>query len=129
MTLNEFEQRWLAAFAEGISKKQLEKYFTSRGNHIWHVFSWELLPEGSFLTGDDAREAYNHLSHRERETALFIEPFENKHPETFSMEWQESSAYHLDGRIEIFVMAEDYSWTYIKTHENDWCGPYFYRKK
>ena len=43
MTLNEFEKRWLAAFAEGISKKQLEKYVVSRGNHIWHLFSWELL--------------------------------------------------------------------------------------
>ncbi|MBQ2256411.1 MAG: DUF4275 family protein [Clostridia bacterium] len=29
----------------------------------------------------------------------------------------------------MFAAAADFSWTYIKTHENDWCGPYFYRKK
>ncbi len=129
MTLKEFEEKWLTAFAEGIPKKQMEKHVTSRGNHIWHLFSWKLLPEGSYLTGDDARAAYNYLSHHERETALFIEPFGKKHPETFSMTWQESGAYHLDKRIEIFVADEDFSWTYIKTHENDLCGPYFYRKE
>ena len=120
MTLNEFEKRWLAAFAEGISKKQLEKYVVSRGNHIWHLFSWELLPEGSYLKGDAAREAYDHISHYERDSALFIEPFGKRHPESFSMTWQESSAQQLDQRTEIFVVAEDFSWTYIKTHEGDY---------
>ncbi len=129
MTLCEFEKRWLDVFAEGISKKQLEKYVTARGNHIWHLFSWELLPKESYLTGNDARQVYNNLSHYERETALFIEPFEKRHPESFSMTWQESSARQLDQHIEIFVVAEDFSWTYIKTHEGDCCGPYFYRKK
>ena len=28
----------------------------------------------------------------------------------------------------IYVVAKDYSWTYIKTHEGDSCGPYFLRK-
>lgn len=127
MTLTEFQREWLTHFAAGIPKSILEKHVTSYGNHIWHLFSWGLLPEGSFLTGDAAREAYNHLSHRERDEAIFIEPFGEKFPESFSMTWQESGAYHLDQRIEIFVAAKDFSWTYIKTHEGDWCGPYFYR--
>jgi len=29
----------------------------------------------------------------------------------------------------LYVVAKDYSWTYIKTHENDLCGPYFMRIK
>lgn len=128
MKLKEFEQAWLAHFAEGVPKKQLEARVTSRGNCLWHLFSWELLPEGSYLVGDDAREAYNHLGHGEREQALFIEPF-GKERETFSLTWQESSAYHLDQRIEVFVVAKNFSWTYVKTHEGDYCGPYFYRKK
>ncbi len=129
MTLKEFEEKWLTVFAEGVSEKQIAKYVTAHGNHIWHVFSWKLLPDGCYLTGDDAREAYNHLPHHERERAVFIEPFGEKYPESFSLTWQDSSAYHLDKRIEIFVAAEDFSWTYIKTHENDWCGPYFFRKE
>lgn len=26
---------------------------------------------------------------------------------------------------EFYVVSKDYSWTYIKTHEGDLCGPYF----
>ncbi|MGM9667788.1 MAG: DUF4275 family protein [Eubacteriales bacterium] len=33
------------------------------------------------------------------------------------------------GECEIFAAAADFSWTYIKTHEGDCCGPYFYRKE
>ena len=29
--------------------------------------------------------------------------------------------------VEFYVVAKDYSWTYIKTHECDLCGPYFYK--
>ena len=97
MKLKEFEQAWLAHFAEGVPQKQLEARVTSRGNCLWHLFSRELLPEGSYLVGDDAREAYNHLRHEERERALFIEPF-SKERETFSLTWLVSSAYHLDQR-------------------------------
>lgn len=30
--------------------------------------------------------------------------------------------------IELYMVAKDYSWTYIKTHENDACEPYFLKK-
>jgi hypothetical protein len=26
---------------------------------------------------------------------------------------------------EVYITAADFSWTYIKTHEGDCCGPYF----
>lgn len=129
MTLTEFEQRWLSAFAKGVSKKQLEEYVSGRGGHIWHIFSRDLLPKDSYLVGDAARNAYDSLPEKARESALFIEPFGCKHPQTFSMNVQESASHALDGRVEIFVAAEDFSWTYIKTHENNWCGPYFCRIK
>ncbi len=126
--MKEFEKRWLAVFAEGVSKKQLEECMRY-GHYIWHVFSFELLPEGTYLEGDEAREAYNGLSMGEREKALFIKPFAKKNPGTFSMKYEESGAEHLDQRTEIYAMAKDFSWTYIKTHEDDWCGPYFCCKK
>ena len=128
MLLKEFEKRWLAVFAEGISKERLEECMRC-GHYIWHVFSFELLPEGTYLEGDEAREAYDSLSMEEREKALFIKPFARKNPETFSVKYEESGAENLDKQTEIYVAAKDFSWTYIKTHENDWCGPYFCRKK
>ena len=128
MLLKEFEKRWLAVFAEGISKKQLEECMRC-GHYIWHVFSFELLPEGTYLEGDEARKAYDSLSMEEREKALFIKPFAGKKPETFSLKYKDSGAEQLNQRTEIYAVAKDFSWTYIKTHEDGWCGPYFCRKK
>ena len=36
------------------------------------------------------------------------------------------SAERIDEQfVEFYVISNDYSWTYIKTHEGDLCGPYF----
>ena len=128
MLLKDFEKRWLAVFAEGISKKQLEECMC-HGHYIWHVFSYELFPAEDYLEGDDAKEAYDSLPVGERENALFIKPFAGKKPETFSLKQKDSTAECLDQRTEIYAVAKDFSWTYIKTHEDGWCGPYFCRKK
>lgn len=39
------------------------------------------------------------------------------------------TAEKIDAALtEFYVVAKDYSWTYIKTHEADACGPYFLKK-
>ena len=127
MLIKDFEKKWMSSFANGIDKKAIQKYVVSTGNYIWHIFSWKLLPQGSYLVGDAARQAYNNLSKEQRECALFIEPFEDG--KSFSMSYRDSAAEKLDDYMEIYVAAADFSWTYIKTHEDDYCGPYFYRKE
>ena len=128
MLLKEFEKRWLSVFAEGVPKQRLEECMRC-GHYIWHVFSFELLPAEDYLEGDEAEAAYESLSVKERENALFIKPFAGKKPETFSLKYGDSGAERLNRLTEIYVAAKDFSWTYIKTHETDWCGPYFCRKK
>ena len=75
MFIQDFEKNWMSSFANGIDKKDIQKYVVSTGNYIWHIFSWKLLPQGSYLVGNDARKAYNNLSKQQRECALYIEPF------------------------------------------------------
>ena len=127
MLIRDFEKKWMSSFANGIDKKAIQKYVVSTGNYIWHIFSWKLLPQGSYLVGDAARKAYNNLSKQQRECALFIEPFGDE--KSFSLSYQDSVADKLDAYTEIYVAAADFSWTYIKTHEGDCCGPYFYNKE
>lgn len=127
MKYKEFRKQWLSHFARGISKKAIEKYVVSTGNFIWHIFSWELLPTGSFLEGDAAREAFDKLNCKLKESAIYIEPFEKV--DSFSLSCNEATSVDLDGRTEIYVVAKDFSWTYIKTHEGYLCGPFFCRIK
>ena len=123
MDLATFKKRWLDAFAPGIPAKNIKKYVISTGNYIWHVFSWKLLPDGSYLVGDAARKAYDQADKR---GAVYIEPFDRGGSK--SLTWDMDKASVLDSLTEVYVVAADNSWTYIKTHENDYCGPYFLRK-
>ena len=120
--IDAFRNNWVTYFAAGIPKKDLDKYVLGRGGLLWHVFSWNLLRD-VFLTGDDARAAYDR---QHKQTALYYEPYEDDGvirgcSEPFR------TAKALDNLTEIYVMEENGGWTYIKTHEGDDCGPYFYR--
>lgn len=119
MTKNEFYSAWLSHFANSISKENIEKYVVSTGNYLWHVFSWELLDKKVFLTGNSARKAYDKI---DKHNALYIDWFEDN--ETKNLTAKLSTANALDEMTEIYVIASDFTWTYIKTHES-MCGPYF----
>lgn len=119
MTRNEFYSAWLSHFANGISRENIEKYVVSTGNYLWHVFSWELLNQKVFLTGDSARKAYDQM---DKHNALYIDWF--KDHETKSLTAKLRTANALDEMTEIYVIASDLTWTYMKTHES-MCGPYF----
>ena len=117
-----FEEMWLERFAAGISEENLRKYVRDAGNYIWHVFSWKLLPEESFLAGERARQAYDAVS---KEGAIYAAPFE---AECGALPDDMKTARSAEERTEIYVAGRDFRWTYIKTHENDLCGPYFMRR-
>ncbi len=119
MTKNEFYKKWLKHFAVGISKKDLKNHVVSTGNLIWHTFSWKLLDDSKFLEGDDAKKAYTEIN---KSGAHYIEWFEDE--KTHDVTWELHSATALDKMVEVYVVASDFSWTYIKTHEST-CGPYF----
>lgn len=121
MTRDEFYNKWLKRFAEGISKENIERYVVSTGNYLWHVFSWELLDEERFLVGDSAKDAYNKI---DKDNAIYIDWFSDDDAGALPHELSEAEA--LDQMSEVYVAAPDFSWTYIKTHEI-MCGPYFMR--
>ena len=119
MTRSVFYSAWLIHFAKGISRENIEKNVVSTGNYLWHVFSWELLDKKVFVSGDSARQAYDQI---DKLNALYIDWFGDD--ETKKLTPKLSTAKALDEMTEVYVIASDFSWTYIKTHEG-MCGPYF----
>ncbi|MBO4847922.1 MAG: DUF4275 family protein [Clostridia bacterium] len=118
--LSTFEKRWLKLFASDISKSDIRKYVLDAG-FIWHVFSWELKPSGSFLAGEAARQAFDSA---DKSNATYYEPFPLNGPH--ETQYNSPSASQLDDLEEVYIISSDNSWTYIKTHERN-LGPYFYR--
>ena len=118
MKKSEFYKKWLESFAQGVAQSDMEKHVTSYGNFIWHVFSWELIDTERYLEGESARKAYDKIK---KDGALYINWDDDEAQE---LVWPMTMAQQLDKFIEVYVVAPDFSWTYIKTHEYD-CGPYF----
>ncbi|RRD95241.1 DUF4275 family protein [Clostridiales bacterium COT073_COT-073] len=120
----DFEQEWLNHFAKEISPNRLKKYVTKRGGFIWHIFSYNLVDKKDYLSGDKARQAFDMEN---KKGARYYDPSSEE-------EWvkdlsREMDAGFIDGMYECYVVSKDMTWTYIKTHENNWCGPYFYKIK
>lgn len=38
------------------------------------------------------------------------------------------NADDVKDEIDIYVVDKVFTWTFVKTHETGWCGPYFARK-
>ena len=122
MRLKEFKKEWLLHFAANISKRDIENKVVKTGNYIWHIFSWELVNSNDYLTGEKARHAFNKVN---KANAWYIIPFE-RNASVRILNFENITAEQLDEENEIYIVARDFSWTYIKTHEDDLCGPYFY---
>ena len=124
MSARKFINQWLRYFARNIDDADRERCYVN--NYIWHIFSYELLDEGAFLVGDDARTAYDAM---DKTDCIFYDVY-GKRGISDKMLPEYSSAKQIDENlVEFYVVARDYSWTYIKTHENDLCGPYFMKRK
>lgn len=119
MTKTEFYRKWLEHFAFAVPEKAIKKCVVSTGNYLWHVFSFDLLGGKRFLVGDEARAAYDKINKR---GAIYIQWFKDE--KTKNITWDLNTAEALDKMVEVYVVAADFSWTYIKTHEG-MCGPYF----
>ena len=122
MRLKEFKKEWLLHFATNISKRDIENKVVKTGNYIWHIFSWELVNSNDYLTGEKARHTFNKTN---KANAWYIIPFE-RNASVRILNFENITAEQLDEENEIYIVARDFSWTYIKTHEDDLCGPYFY---
>ncbi len=123
-----FNALWIGKFAADVPQEQIEKYVLSNDkfcNYIWHVFSWRLLPDGTYLEGDEANRAY---AEADKDGAFFIEPFEKTGSRPLRAALKSPRLIDMLC-TEVYITAADFSWTYIKTHEGDSCGPYFYQKK
>lgn len=123
MTKQKFINQWLRQFAKDVPKEQLEKYV--KGQYIWHIFSWELIESRNLLVGDEARQAFDRIS---KDNCICCDMFSGNGV-TDELSSQFDTAEKIDANLnEFYVVAKDYSWTYIKTHEGDLCGPYFFSK-
>ena len=111
------KERWLDAFADGVSEADLGKHVLAEGNYLWHLFSWKLVP---CLEGDAAREALP----QEDCWQFFCECPPAALPRVRAMAWEDIAK--LPEGVDWYLVDKDFTWTYAHPHEAG-LGPYFYQ--
>jgi len=112
-------ERWLDAFADGVSEADLGKHVLAKGNYLWHIFSWNL---AEHLEGEAATAAVP-----EGKCWLFYmeyPPMGVAHVRAVTRDEIPSLPANLDW----YLVDKDFTWTYVHTHESD-LGPYFCKVK
>ncbi len=123
MTKQKFINQWLRHFAPTLSKTQVDMYI--KDQYIWHVFSQKLIAFDELLVGNDARQAFDETT---KNHCICCDMYGGGVTDQLSSQFD--TAEKIDTQLrEFYVVAEDYSWTYIKTHEDDLFGPYFLKKE
>ena len=116
------EERWLGAFAKGADEADLERWVTTGGNYLWHIFSFELIP---CLEEEAATQALREVPD---ENFYFFNEW-SMEPRSIS---KTEALTLLDlGKIDgdSYMVDRDFTWTYVYTHEVGYYGPYFCRSK
>lgn len=123
MNNNELINKWLSAFGEGADKDIIEKHVTAPCNFLWHLFTWANIP---CLEGDDAREAFDALQYDK--AIRFCDGYSCSINNVSVVGKVSAKELDEDETADVYIVAEDFSWTYVRTHERDkyyGCGPYF----
>ena len=110
-------------FGKGVDRKMIVDHVTSHGNLLWHLFTWGDVP---CIKGDEARIAFDALQYTE--AIRFYDGYSN-HIEGISViDKVSAKKVDKDKKSDVYIVAKDFSWTYVRTHECD-LGPYLCVKK
>lgn len=124
MNNRELIEKWLSAFGKEVDPKMIEDHVTSHGNHLWHLFTQGNV---SCLEEDEARKAFDNLQYTE--VIKFYDGYSNHIEDVSTVGKIFAEELDEDSRSDVYIVAKDFSWTYVRTHESGWCGPYFCIRK
>ena len=126
ITEENIAEKWLSSFARGISEEFIKNHVHTDCNFLWHIFSFG---EAQCLKEGEAKKAFDALSYEK--AYIFKSGYcQNGKPEILDFGITDKIDYNkLPKHGDVYITALDFSWTYVRTHEDGCFGPYFARKK
>jgi len=115
--MQDYKDNWEREFTSDIPIKVKEDI--SFESFLWHVFSYGVLKS---IEKEDSIVAFNNV--KKGNCYVFYQyldlvyKFENASSLTTA---------DFENEQDVYIVDEDYTWTYINTHESEH-GPYFYKK-
>lgn len=117
-------EQWENNFANHLSDKEKKSIYLhdqgDYGGYLWHVFSYEkkkcLKEEQADIAFKKESKQSCYVFYQHSDDALIIENASSLNADDFLNE------------EDVYVVDKGFNWTYVRTHETGWCGPYFSRK-
>ena len=122
LSYGQFIKLWVETFAGGVSRSKIDKHLLNEGSCLWHLFTYGLIGEDEYLSGDKARKEFDRSDHSDAEYLIFAGSKEDIDAPFITVDMLDRD----DGIVEACFVGGSWSWTYIITHENG-IGPFFYR--
>lgn len=117
-------KQWEDNFVNHLSDKEKKSIYLYDEDgccgYLWHVFSYErrkcLIEEQADITFNKQSKQSCYVLCQHTDDAFILE---NASPLT---------AEDFVNEEDVYVVDKEFNWTYVKTHETGWCGPYFSRR-
>lgn len=111
-------KQWEDSFANHLSPSEKKEIFLNdSGGYLWHLFSYE---KRACLQGEEANKAFNSMP----KNSCYV--FYQRTNEALILDGAFSfSVGDLLEETDIYIVDKEFNWTYIKTHETGYLGPYF----
>lgn len=117
-------KQWEDNFVNHLSDKEKKSIYLYDEDgccgYLWHVFSYErrkcLKEEQADITFNKQSKQSCYVFYQHTDDAFILE---NASPLT---------AEDFINEEDVYVVDKEFNWTYVKTHETGWCGPYFSQK-
>lgn len=117
-------KQWEDNFVNHLSDKEKKSIYLYDEDgccgYLWHVFSYE---RRKYLKEKQADIAFKEQSKQ----SCYV--FYQHTDDAFILENASLlTAEEFVNEEDVYVVDKEYNWTYVKTHETGWCGPYFSRR-
>ena len=117
-------KKWEDEFVSHLSDEEKKSIYLYDDDgccgYLWHVFSYE---KKKCLKKGQADVAFN----EELKQSCYV--FYQHTDDAFILEHASSlTADDFVNEEDVYVVDKKFDWTYVRTHETGWCGPYFCRK-
>ena len=126
----DYKKEWVSNYTDNPEIAQMALPSKRMHNLLWHVFSFE---EGKAIEGDDAQTAFDNTD--KKSAVIYIDDIDTAFSADNISDLSSAKIEQMCANegvdmefIDMVITADDFSWTYCRTHEVGWLGPYFYKK-
>lgn len=131
----EYKKQWVKSFLptgadDKLKKKAYDLCVKNKkcSTFLWHMFSFDIIQ-----SEENPTVKFNSIN-KNNCTLLFETDLKDiaikmTNAEEISDGDIVEFCKNVAGWSDFVITADDFNWTYSRTHEDGWCGPYFYKKQ